>query len=98
MWQPIATAPSGKQVLIHYKNKLGKDRIIKARHITRFTEESNSDTSEEGCDEYDEANDRFTYCEGWWECLDNWEEYGFVMVTQGEPDLWHELPPLPSAV
>lgn len=93
-WQPIETAPSGKAVLIYYTNPLGKGRTIKARHIKRYTEESNGD-ADEGVDEYDEANDRYTYVEGWWEMLDNWDEYGFVKVYSGAPTHWHPLPDPP---
>ena len=95
-WQPIETAPSGRAVLIYYTNQLGKGRTIKARHIKRFTEESN-DNADEGVDEYDEANDRYTYVEGWWEMLDNWDEYGFVKVYSGTPTHWHPLPDPPAS-
>ena len=50
-WQPIETAPSGKAVLIHYKNRLGNSRVIKARYIQRFTEEAVNDDGE-GVDDY----------------------------------------------
>ena len=93
MWQPIETAPSGKAVLIHYRNPLGNSRVIKARHIQRFTEESNDEGM--GVDEYDEANDRYTYVEGWWEMLDNWDEYSIVKVCSGTPTHWHPLPAPP---
>jgi hypothetical protein len=95
-WQPIETAPSGKAVLIYYKGSYGGKRIIKARHIARFTEEASYDC-EEGVDEYDEDNDRYTYCEGWWEMIDNWGDFAFVMVSEGIPTHWHELPAPPEA-
>ena len=94
-WQPIETAPSGKAVLIHYKNRLGNSRVIRARYIQRFTEEAVNDDGE-GVDEYDEANDRYTYMEGWWEMLDNWDDYAFVMVNEGQPTHWMPLPEPPE--
>lgn len=94
-WHPIETAPSGVEVLIHYKNALGKSRVIKARRIERFTEESGSD-SNDGVDEYDQANDRYTYVAGWWESIDNWDDFAFVMVSEGIPTEWHELPEPPQ--
>ena len=42
--------------------------------------------------EYDEANDRYTYLEGWWEVIDNWGEFGFVKVHEGEPTHWMMMP------
>lgn len=27
-WQPIATAPKGSNIILHYKNALGKDRTV----------------------------------------------------------------------
>lgn len=95
-WLPIESAPKGVAVLIHYKNRLGKSRVIKARYIERFTEEAGHDC-EEGVDEYDEANDRYTYTQGWWEMIDNWDEYGFVMVHEGQPDMWHPIPTPPDS-
>lgn len=96
-WQPIETAPSGVPVLIFYVNTYGKSRVIKARHIARFTEEANYDSFEDGVDEYDEENDRYTYREGWWEIIDNWEDYGFVVVHEGTPTHWMPLPAVPTS-
>lgn len=81
-------------MLIHYKNALGKARIIKARHIKRFTEEAYGEDAE-GVDEYDEANNRYTYVEGWWEMIDNCDDYGYVKVYVGAPTHWHPLPEPP---
>lgn len=93
-WLPIESAPKGVAVLIHYKNQLGKSLVIKARYIERFTEEAGHDC-EEGVYEYDEANDRYTYTQGWWEMIDNWDDFAFVMVHEGQPDMWQPLPTPP---
>jgi len=95
-WQDISTAPKGKPVLVHYKNAMGKGRTVKARYIERFTEESNNEDSCLGVDEFSEEHDASFYCEGWWEMLDNWEEYGFVKIYQGTPDKWQPLPEPPQ--
>lgn len=94
-WQPIDTAPHQKAVLIHYRNQLGNSRIVKAAFIPRFTEQSDGD--DEAYDEYDEANERHTYREGWYEQIDNWGDYSAVHVNEGAPDYWHPLPEPPNA-
>ena len=95
MWQPIDTAPHGKPVLVYYKNALGNGRIVKARYIERFTEESCGEDCI-GIDEFSEEHDASFYLEGWWEMMDNWEEYGFLQIHQGEPTHWHPLPDPPA--
>ena len=91
-WKPIETAPrDGTTVLIHYTNCLGNGRTIKAKYLPRFYEESGC-ADGDGVDEYDEANDRYTYREGWWEVIENWGEFGFVKVYEGEPSHWMMMP------
>lgn len=95
-WRPIEEAPSGVAVLIHYRNAYDKSRVIKAEFFARFTRESDSENEGDGVDEWDEANDRHTYCEGWWELIDNWGDFGFVKVNEGEPTHWMPLPEPPN--
>lgn len=94
-WLPIESAPSGKPVLIHYRNSHGKSRVIKARHVKRWTEEASVDF-EEGCGEYNEDLDAYFITEGWWEQIDNWPDYCEVVVSEGAPDSWQPLPAPPS--
>ena len=95
-WLPIADVPQCKAILIHYKNKLGKSRIIKAKFIPKFTVESSGEYADGDVDEYDEANDRYTYTEGFWELIDNWDDFTMVKVNEGEPDGWQPLPLKPT--
>ena len=91
-WKPIESAPKdGTTVLIYYTNCLGNGRTIKAKYLPRFYEESGC-ADGDGVDEYDEANDRYTYREGWWEVIENWGEFGFVKVYEGEPSHWMMMP------
>lgn len=90
-WQPIDTAPSGKPVLVHYRNSHGKGRTIKARWVARWTEEASFE-AEDGCSEYNEENDTYYVTEGWWECVDNWDDFTEVKVSEGVPTHWHPLP------
>lgn len=92
-WRTIDTAPSLKAVLVHYPNALGNSRIVKAKFIPRYTVESSGD--EEGVDEYHEDSDKFTYIEGWWELIDNWDEYNFVFIDENKPTHWMPLPAVP---
>lgn len=88
-WQPIETAPKGIQVLIFYRNCHGKGRTIKAHYINKFTEESFED--------FAECNDNGDYFtpEGWYEDIDNWDEYSHVKVNY-YPTHWMSLPKPPE--
>lgn len=96
-WQPIETAPSSRIILVHYRNSAGSSRIIKARHVQRWTEECSVEY-EEGCGEYSEDADAFYVTEGWWEQVDNWPEWCEIRVDEGAPDHWMPLPAPPNKV
>lgn len=91
-WQPIETAPKGKPVLVHYTNELGKGRTIKAYYVERFTEESSPDSEN---DEYNEADDTYYTLPGWYEMIDNWDEYSSVFVHH-DPIHWMPIPASPT--
>lgn len=80
-WQPIDTAPKFKIVLVHYKNRLGNGRTMRARYYLPETLES--DESESGWAD-----------EGWYE---ESEAYEYLMHLEGEPTHWMPLPPAPDA-
>ena len=80
-WQPIDTAPKGKIVLVHYKNRLGNGRTMRAQYYLPETLES--DESESGWAD-----------EGWYE---ESEAYEYLMPLEGEPTHWMPLPPAPDA-
>lgn len=93
-WYPIDSAPKhGKPILIFYKNSLGKNRTVKACYLDKFQEES-CDSFEPA--DYDEETDQYYYPEGWWELIDNWEDYSMVVIHEGNPTHWTPLPPPPE--
>ena len=93
-WQDIETAPQMKSVLVHYENSLGKSRIVKAVFYPRWTVESDMDA--ESYDEYSEEKDAYFIREGWYEQIDNWDDYIEVHICNGTPDKWQPLPKPPQ--
>lgn len=90
-WQPIETAPQAKSVLVAYVNECGKARVVKARFIARFTELSDEDTN----NEVNPADDNCYTLEGWYEEIDNWDEYSGIRIHH-ELTHWAPLPGTPT--
>ena len=92
-WQPIDTAPKGRKVLVYYKNACGKGRTVLARYVAKHTEE---DTSESDMDmDYSEEKDCYYWPEGWYEEIDNWDDYSSVKISQALTH-WMPLPEAPQ--
>jgi len=91
-WLPIESAPKGKPILVHYLNSCGNGRTVKAFYIERFTEEASSDSEN---DEYNEADDTYYTLPGWYEMIDNWEDYSSVAI-HSDPTHWMPLPAPPA--
>lgn len=83
----------GVTVLAYYKNRNGFERRIRAEWTAAKTEEANA---EYDWGEYDEATDSYWTPEGWYECIDNWDEFSAFMVSEGEITHWMPLPPAPD--
>ena len=94
-WVPTSERlpASGQTVLACYRNTLGNWRRIRACWVAAKTEESSLE-SEIG--EYDEASDCYYDPAGWYEKIDNWEDYTAVAVYQGEITHWMPLPEPPN--
>lgn len=84
---------SGESVLAFYKNRNGYGRRIRACWVAARTEESTTD-SEIGI--YDEEHDCYYDPEGWYEQINNWDEYRAVAVHEGNVTHWHVLPAAPA--
>lgn len=91
-WQPIETAPKVIPILIHYTNSCGNGRTVKAYYIEKFTEESSDDSDNY---EYNEADDTYYIVPGWYEMIDNWDDYSSVAI-QYDPTYWMPLPEPPK--
>jgi len=82
------------KVLAHYVNALGNGRTICAIWVPGKAR-SDSDY-EDDFTEYDEETDKFYWPEGWYEQIENWEDFGWVPVNEGVVDYWQDLPTWPA--
>ena len=83
-WQPIDSAPqTGRKVILFYLNRNNLPRTVMARWLT---DEQAADT--DGDDVGLEG--------GWYECIDNWDDYTQVAIHEGEPSHWMRLPDPPA--
>jgi hypothetical protein len=81
-----------RPVLAHYKNKLGNSRIIRAEWIAAKTVEADEESDNS---EHDEATDTHYVPEGWYERINNWDDYSSVRVYDGDVTHWMLLPEAP---
>jgi hypothetical protein len=82
------------KVLAYYLNDLGNGRTICAIWVPAKTRVSDSDIEEDL--EYDDETDQFYWPEGWYEQIENWEDFGWVKVNEGEVVYWQPLPKWPA--
>jgi len=92
-WQPIGTAPRLKNVLVFYTNANGKGRVVKAFQCGKF-EHKSSEESEHA--EYCEEKDAYYDPPGWYEVIDNWDEFTHIFIHEGDPTEWQPLPDPPA--
>lgn len=98
VWISTSTAlpdPSTK-VLAFYRNSLGKSCIVVAQWVP-------ANTCQNSCDEdfaqYNEEFDDYFWPEGWYENIDNWDDFTAMQIYEGVVTHWMPLPvgPLPEA-
>ena len=84
-WKPIETAPKdGRKLILFYRNSNSKARTVMAKWVTD-DEAAETDADGVGLEG------------GWYECIDNWDDYCQVAIHEGEPTHWMPLPATPSA-
>ena len=85
-WQPIATAPKGRKLIVGYPNKLGNWRTVMACYYEEGTLPM--------ADDY--QGDEEWAAPGWYEeCESNDQE---IFACDEEPTHWQPLPPPPLAL
>lgn len=87
---------SGSPVLAFYTNRAGKGRRIRANYVAPKSHEVDFADPDTQCVEYDEETDCFYLQAGWYELIDNWEEYSSIAVIEGEISHWMTLPTQPA--
>ena len=88
---------SGKYVLAFYKNCLDKNRTIKAQYVVKWTIPDNFTDPEYEITEYHEEKDEYYLKEGWYEVIDNWDEFAFIALDiSNKPTHWMPLPEPPE--
>ena len=80
---------SGRIVLARYLDDEGKGCIIRAKWVAANTEDSSTDSN---IGIYDDVSDKYYDPEGWYECIDNWDDYTYVFVYQGTVSHWMPMP------
>jgi len=82
-WVPVIQQmpESGRTVLAYYTNGTGKARRIRAAWIAAKSSEASLESE---ISEYDEEADCYYDPEGWYEQIDNWDDYSAVAVYQGD--------------
>ena len=94
-WTPVTESlpAKGRKVLAFYTNSRGNGRTIRAEWVSPKTSESGDDSD---IGEYDEDTDCYYDPEGWYECMDNWDDYRLITVHEGEVSHWMPMPAPPE--
>lgn len=92
-WQPIATAPKMRKIVVTYTNERGKRRTVLACYYVDHALEMHDDYAEVGV--WDEASGDSFAPAGWYEEIDH---EGDIYALGGEPDYWQALPIPPKAL
>ncbi len=92
-WISASVLLPDKNCLAFYKNSFGKNRIVKAFYAKKFQLEQSPDNSYQ---DYNEETDTYFLPEGWYETIDNWPDFSYIEITEGEVTHWMVLPDAPE--
>lgn len=84
-----AMPESGRKVLAFYRNRLGMARMVCAEWVAACTREVTEADDLDG--DYDDTADTVYWTEGWYERIDNWDDFSSVAITEGEVTHWADL-------
>lgn len=87
-WISVHNEIPRKTVLVHYLNGLNKHRIAKAFYADKFEVEENHNEVVDWLD-YDEKTDNYYLPQGWYETIDNWDDFGHVQIPY---EITHFMP------
>jgi hypothetical protein len=97
--QPVAVAEglpeAGQKVIAYYLNALGNRRTILAEWVPAKSRTDDCLVQDDST-EYDEETDEYYWPEGWYESIENWDDYGAVFVNEGVITHWQPLPAGPA--
>ena len=87
---------TSRKVIAYYKNELGKDRQVMAFYAKEYEIESESNDGS-GCEsDYSEEKDAFFIPKGWYEKIENWDDYSSLRIESTVTN-WKERSPAPEA-
>jgi hypothetical protein len=86
----------GLPVLVAYQNERGHWRCIRAEWVEVKTQVAYGDDEEYA--DYDEETDEYYAPQGWYELVNNWDDYRSLKVYEGKPSHWMYLPPMPDVI
>ena len=86
--------PPGKKVFCSFINRQGNRRRICGHYLPALFMESDPDTDAEI--EWSDDEETAYYKEGWYENIENWDDYAFIAVCEGVVTHWTPLPDHPE--
>tara|TARA_R110000868_G_scaffold2590_3_gene18598 strand:- start:2629 stop:3081 length:453 start_codon:yes stop_codon:yes gene_type:complete len=97
-WVPVSERlpPPNQKVLVHYTNAVGKGRTVCGFHCGEKERDSEDYGGFEDGGDWSDDGEHFYWPAGWYEEIDNWEDYSAVAICYGEPTHWRPLPEPPT--
>lgn len=84
----------GVEVLAHYCDSYDRPKTIRAIWVAAKTREHRGCDDALDCD-YDDDADQFYWPEGWYECINNWDDFDHITADEGDITHWMPMPEPP---